>query len=210
MAFVLLNSQFEEGLQRQSQLLLSSIRWIADVNPFSIALVRVALETDQIQAFTDSEFDAFLREVYSLDIDTSLLTNLERTVLNEIREFLDPPPNLVCCGSDAPTALNTEHLFFPKENSLTFEFEAQMVCDPEVTCDVKSVELTISAQAAGPPPTSSTFTLNTIGCVNGKQIFSKLWLDFTGAPTGETYDISYDFLDSESGVIATIADTIIY
>ncbi len=208
MPFVLLDSQFEEGLQRQSALLLTALRWVAAISPFTIPNVRAALETDQNDTFEDAEFDKFLTELYSLDVDFDELDPAEINVLNELRAYLDPLPNFACCGSDAPSALNTSQLFTLRLGSGTYEHEIRRILDPEVTCDVKTIEVTITPSGGAPAPTVNPVVLNTLGCESGKQPFAYLWLDFVGDPSGESYDFLYDFLDEFGSSIVVIPDSI--
>lgn len=134
MAFVLTSSQFDSGLQSYSALLLESLRQISAVSPFTIPNVKAALDLGQIQPFDTAGFDQFLNELYSLDLDYSSLTLAERTALNVIREYLDPPAQATCCGSDVPTLLNVVPTFFRRVGSATFEAEAQIQLDDTVTC----------------------------------------------------------------------------
>ena len=141
MAFVLTASQFDKGLQSYSALLLESLRQISVVSPFTIANVKTALDSGQIQPFDTAGFDQFLNELYSLDLDYSSLTLAERTALNVIREYLDPPAQATCCGSDAPALSNMVPVFYERVVSASFEYEMQIQLDFSVTCDVYDIEV---------------------------------------------------------------------
>ena len=189
MAFVLTSSQFDSGLQSYSALLLESLRQISVVSPFTIANVKTALDSGQIQPFDTAGFDQFLNEIYSLDLDYTSLTLAERTALNVIREYLDPPAQATCCGSDVPTLLNVVPIFYQRVGSATFEYEAQLQLDDSVTCDVYDLELSISPQVGSPAVIASPVICNFFQCQSTKAIYSYLWVDFASDPTGFGYDV---------------------
>jgi len=194
MAIVLLNSQFLTALQTESQFALASLLWINDTtifpNPFTVAAVKTALEAAQApNVFTTENFNQYLTRIYTLGIDTSFLTLSEVTRYNIIREYLQPPPNLDCCGVILPDGTNTVVLPFEKIGSVTFEYELQIVFDASVDCEIDHIKVTITPQFGSPAVTTpATFTCNNLGCINGKWVFSKLWVDFVSSPTGFLYD----------------------
>ena len=201
MAFVLTSSQFNSGLQSYSALLLESLRQISVVSPFTIPNVKAALDSGQIQPFDTAGFDQFLNELYSLDLDYSSLTLAERTALNVIREYLDPPAQATCCGSDVPTLLNVVPTFFRRVGSATFEAEAQIQLDDSVTCDVYDIELSIAPQGGSPPVVASPVICKFFQCQATKAIYSYLWVDFVSDPTGFLYDIEMLPRDSTGAAI---------
>jgi hypothetical protein len=174
MAYILTSGQFAEGLQSYSAMLLQTLRHFTLVSPFTITAARTQLETSQIQPFSDAAFDQLLNEIYSLDLDYSSLTASEITVLNVIRDYLEPSG------------------------------------EPNVTCDVYQVELTLTQGAGSPALVTNPVTLNSLGCVSGKHTLSYLWVDFVSNPSGFFYDLQYDFKDSSGVVLATIFDTITF
>ena len=208
MSFVLANLQFEKGLQRQSMLLLSSLRWLAGISPFSINAVKTALEQDQSEAFQESEFNNFLSQIYNIDLDYTQLTQSEIAVLNEIRVYIDPPVKIVCCGTAVPTLDLVEKGFVLRTNSITNQYEASLSCDPSVSCDIKSIELTITPVGAAPVPVASPISLLTLGCVGGKQVFVKNWLDFVADPSGSSYNLQYDFLNELGESVVVLDDSV--
>ena len=210
MAFVLQASQFVTGLQSQTALLLQSLRQIALVSPFNIPAVKTALELNQISTFTTSGFDQFLLEMYSLDLDYASLTVGEITILNVMREYLDPAPALNCCGTDTPSALNTTKVFNARLGTASFEKEARMELMDTVTCDVYTIELALAPVAAAPALVSTPVTLGSLGCIGGKSIYSKLWIDFVADPATHTYDLIYDFKDSTGASLATVVTFITF
>ena len=207
MAYVLTASQFASGLQQNSAKLLNSLRYISTVSPFTIAGVRTQLETDQTQTFTDEAFRDFLSELYNLEIDNTALTLAERTTLNVIRAFLDPSPQLGCCGSDAPTLSNTAQQYIDRVGSATFEKEAQILLNDTVTCDVFDIQLSINTQVGSPAIVSAVNILPRLGCINNKNTFSFLWIDFASDPSGFVYDVEINLRNDVGGSIANLITT---
>jgi len=204
MAFVLEASQFVTGLQSQTALLLQSLRQIALVSPFNIPAVKTALELSQITTFSTSGFDQFLLQMYSLDLDYASLTAGEITILNVMRDYLDPSPALNCCTTDLPSALNTTKSFNDRIGTASFEKEAKMDLSDTVTCDVFSIELTFAPVGLAPALVASPVTLNSLGCVGGLSVYSKLWIDFVADPATFSYDLIYDFKDSTGASLSTV------
>lgn len=208
MAYVLQSSQFLSGLQSNTALLLESLRQITLVSPFTVAAAKTALELNQVSTFNTQAFNAFLLQLYSLDLDVSLLTTAEKTVLNVIREYIQPQPNFNCCGSDTPTLAAYTKEVNARVGSATFEKEFRLNLADTVTCDVFNIEVTFAPVAAAPALTANPVTLNPLGCVNGKSVYSFLWLDFVADPTGKTYDLTINFKNSTGTSIVSIVDFI--
>ncbi len=204
MAYVLTTSQFNSGLQQNSCKLLQSLRHITEVSPFIIADVRIQLETGQIQPFTDDAFRDFLTELYNLELDYTSLSASEITVMNVIREFISPLPSSACCGADVPTLLNTTQVYNDRIGSASFEKEARIELDDTVTCDVFDIEVAWTPTGGAPALISTVNILNQLGCVNNKNVFSFLWLDFVADPTGFTYNVDINLRDDVSGSIAVL------
>ena len=210
MAFVLTSTQFLTGLQANSGLLLQALRQFATVSPFTIANARTQLETSQIQPFDDDAFNNLLSEIYNLELDETLLTASELTVLNVIRAYLDPPAKFKCCGTDSVTAPDFTKGFADRVGSATFEKEAFALLNDNVTCDVYDVQLTLTPGAGAPALVVATVILDSLGCVGGQHKLSKLWIDFVSSPTGFLYDLQYNFRDDTGSTIATLFDTITF
>ena len=208
MAYVLLPSQFLSGLQSNTALLLESLRQITLVSPFTIPAVKTALELNQITTFDIQAFDTFLQELYDLELDQSLLTPAEMTLLYVIREYLQPLPSFNCCGSDTPTLASYTKEVNDRVGSATFEKEFRLNLADTVTCDVFNIEVTFVPVATAPALTANPVTLNPLGCVNGKSVYSYLWIDFVSDPAGETYDLIINFKDSTGASIVSIPDFI--
>ena len=206
MAYVLTASQFAAGLQQNSAKLLQSLRHITEVSPFNIPDVRIQLELNQIQPFSDSAFRSFLSELYNLEIDFSLLTPTELTAVNVIREFLDPPPTLACCGTAPPTLLNTTQVYNARIGSASFEKEARM----ELDSDVFDIEMTWTPIGGAPAILVTVNILNQLGCISNKNTFSYLWIDFAADPTGFTYNVDISLRDSTTASIALLNQNFVF
>jgi hypothetical protein len=209
MAYVLLASQFAEGLQSYTALLLDSIRQATLVSPFTVPAARTALELNQITTFSDAGFDQYLTEMYSLDLDYSLLNATEITVLNVIREYLQPAPSFNCCGVDAPSILNYTKQFNDRVGSATWEKEVRLLLSDTVTCDVFSIEASFIF-GPSPPMLAPSVVLNSLGCINGSNVYSFLWIDFVSDPAGFQYDTFFDFKDSTGASIVIVPDSITF
>ena len=207
MAYVLTTSQFNSGLQQNSCKLLQSLRHITEGSPFIIADVRIQLELNQIQPFTDDAFRDFLTELYNLELDYTSLSASEITVLNVLREFISPLPSSACCGVDVPTLLNTTQVYNDRVGSASFETEARIELDDTVTCDVFDIQLSVNPQLGSPATLVPTNILNQLGCVSNKNVFSFLWLDFASDPSGFTYDMEINLRDSLSVSIVNLVTT---
>jgi hypothetical protein len=207
MAYVLLASQFAEGLQSYTALLLDSIRQATLVSPFTVPAARTALELNQITTFSDAGFDQYLTEMYSLDLDYSLLNATEITVLNVIREYLQPAPSFNCCGVDAPSLLNFDANFWERVGSASFEREARVLLKDVVTCDVFNIELTFIPSGGAPALIVNPVTVSSLGCINGNNVYSFLWIDFVADPAGLAYDVDFDFKDSTGASIVIVSDS---
>ena len=207
MSYVLTTSQFNSGLQQNSCKLLQSLRHITEVSPFTIADVRIQLETGQIQPFTDDAFRDFLTELYNLELDYTSLNASEITVLNVLREFISPLPSSACCGADVPTLLNTTQVYNDRVGSASFEKEARIELNDTVTCDVFDILVAYNPQIGSPALVLGTIVCNQLGCVNNKNVFSYLWLDFVADPTGFIYDVEISLRDDVGGTILTLITT---
>ena len=199
-------SAFATGIDSESCLLLSSLQNITALPvPVEISDIRAQLETGQIQPFSDSGFNQYLSRLYGLDLDQTALTPGEITILNVIREYLDPPPSFNCCGGVNYPSLTTDFdlIMNPRVGSITFEYEVRVELNNSFTCDLTDVAVSINV-IAGPNPNTVAFTHNDLGCINGKRTFSFLWESFFADPIGVgQYDFQVGFRDS-LGVIQTV------
>ena len=210
MAIVLQSSAVEDGLQSESALIESALLWITDVvtfpPPVLVSDIRTALEAGQpVGYMTTTAFNQYLQRIYDFPLVDASLSAGERTVLNNIREYLDPPPSFACCGADAPTLVNTSTTQNLRVGTASFEYELVIKALQTVTCAVDNVVVTITP--AGPEPVAlvNPVTCNLLGCVGDSTHFSKLWVDFGATPSGGSYDLSADFKDSTGASIVVLA-----
>ena len=205
MAIVLQTSTFDTEVQSETQLILGNLLWIMDTTTFptfTVAILKAALDAGQVDAFDTTAFDQYLTRIYSLDLDTTLLTLTERSRLNTIREYLQPAPTTACCGVEVPADTNTTMAMFAQVGSATFEYEVQAQFDTDVDCAAYTIELGILEVGPAPAPVVTPVVLNRFGCVADKWVFSKLLVDFVGDPSGGTYDFDLTVKDSLGATIA--------
>lgn len=219
MALVLQDAQFEDGLQSETMLLLSALEWIMDTtifpNPFAVLDVKTALEANQApNTFNTVDFDQYIQRLYDLPLKSASLTLSERTRLNIIREYLDPPPSVNLCDEpgSTPAVGNTTLKAFERIGSATQEHELQVQFDPDVTCDVYEVEVTSVTPLGGAPAfsTGTPFSIFFLGAdfdIN-KAVYSYLWIDFAADPSGFSYDFALDVKDETGASLATYTETI--
>ena len=200
-------STLNTGIDSETCMLLGSLQNISSLTPpVAVADIRLQLESGQISPFSDAGFDNFLTRIYSLNLDYSVLTAAELSILNTIREYLQPLPNFSCCGSALlPTvAADFTIVFSPRVGSATFEHSITLTLDSEFTCDIFDIGMSI-AVSAGPNPLVFNPVLDSIGCVGGKQTFLYLWDGFVADPTGVgIYGCTCAFRDSGAAVLSSV------
>ena len=212
MAIVLDLSTFEEGLQSETMLLLSSFNWIVNnlPSPYDPAVIKTLLEAGQPSTFTSEAFTQYLQRIYDLPIDNTALSAIEKTIKNNIREYIEPPAYLDCCGGDVPTTVNSVIGFEPRIGSATFEEDYLYKLTTDVDCAVYEIIVTITPSGGAPAPTINPVTLNNLGCIDGGRRFSKLWQDYVADPSGFSYDTSADFKDKDGVTIVILADSYVH
>lgn len=197
---------FDTGIDSESCMLLASLQNMAQITPpVTIAAIRSQLETGQFQLFSDAGFDQFLNRLYSLPLDTTALTTAEISILNTIFVYLDPPEGLSCCsGLDYPTLISdVDMTFTPRVGSATFEYVLDLSLNSLFSCDIFDVNVNIT-QLGGGIPQTNPLVMQKLGCVNGKQAFKFLWLDFSATPIGGNYSFICDFRDSTGTVLSSV------
>ena len=206
-------SAFDVGLDSETCLLLSSLQNIASLYPVlpsdppvTIAVIRAQLETGQVSTFDDAAFDQFLNRLYSLDLDKSALNANEISVLNTIFEYLDPPANLSCCGGVLFPSLPTDASLLVSERvgSNDLEYSVDVALNDLFSCDIFDIELTLIVPVGAPNPVSNPVTLDKLGCVESKQTFKKLWLEFAVTPATFSYAFICNFRDSTGTSLSVI------
>lgn len=212
MAIVLDLSTFEEGLQSETMLLLSSFNWIVNnlPSPYDPADIKTLLEAGQPSTFTNEAFLQYLQRIYDLPIDDSSLTAIEKTIKNNIRVYIQATPNVDCCGAVTPSVGNNTVAFEKKIGTGTFEEVYKFVLDPDLDCDIFDIIVTITPSGGAPAPTVNPITLTNLGCVDGNREFAYFWQDYAADPSGFAYDTSADFRDKDGISIAVVADTSVH
>ena len=200
---------FVAGLESDAATILGALQNIATITPpVTIAAIRSQLETGQTQAFDDNSFNQFLQRVHDLPLVYADLTTAEKTILNVIREEINPPSNFnICGGATYPIAAEFDLLFNDRVGSATFEKQVLGVSNVLVPCECAYITMDIAATGLGPSAIVGTFDLNKIGTVAGLLNFSYLWLDFVSDPTGFEYTSELVFKDSAGVTLDTIYKT---
>jgi hypothetical protein len=210
MAFKLALSVYSSGLESQAAQALSALKLFATLTPpVTEADMRTELETGQFQAFSDEGWDNFLSVVGNTPLDETALTTAEIAITNTIRLAIDTSPQLRCCDNVVPA--DTDGLITIEGNYRTgssgpWEYEIRLNLDPTLTCDIASVEVTFVGAPAITSSNPATFTF--IGCDSlGNAEFSVAWVKFGSDPATASYDLTYDFLDSDGVSITSFAVT---
>ena len=120
---------------------LAALQAIADISPFTVADARSQLETGQPQAFSTAAFDAYLTKMYNLPLVDASLTAAEKTVLNVIREYLDPPAYLAYCATGDPETAGVTFELIHKVGS-TADYEARVQFTTPYDCAIVKVVAT--------------------------------------------------------------------
>lgn len=212
--YKLLPSAFNVGIDSETCLLLSSLQNTGQITPpITVAKIRDQLETGQVSTFSDAGFNQFLNRIYSLPLDYSALTAAEITVLNVIFEYLDPPPAYDCCGNGAtyPTVIGDIDYSFTSRVGSGFEYAVDVVLNGLFSCQIFDVVVSlVKVNPASPDPAPASMPLNKLGCVNGKQAFKFLWMNFLADPTGHTYNLEFTFRDSTGATLSLLSDSITF
>jgi len=178
---------------------LAALQAIAGISPFTIAAARSQLETGQPQAFSNAAFKDYLTKLYNLPVTYSSLTTAEKTVLNVIREYIEPAPYLACCGTGNPEVEGVTFELIHKAGS-TADYEARVQFTTPYSCDIVKV---IATETSGTTPAATTpITINLLGCRDGFNTYSYLWQTFAGVPSG-TYTFDLVFKDVDDVVVGS-------
>lgn len=200
------------GIESESAMVLSALLWITDPAVFTPPVlpddIRTKIQAGQpVGYMTDAGFDQYLTRIFALPLVDSSLDTAERTILNNIREVLDPPPTAACCGLGGgvdPTLGNSSIQINPRTGTASFESELVIKTANTVRCDIKEIIVTIAPVGGEPVADVSPVTCNLFGCVEGSTKWSKLWIDFVGDPTGGDYTFSADFKDTSGASIVVL------
>lgn len=201
------------GNQQQACSLLASLQLYAGLTaPVEVADMKAALDAGQVQPFDSLAFNNHLAELFALPLDTTALTNAERSILNTIRLHLNPSPVFNCCGGvDYPSTAQIQNVN-PANNpdvdinlylrtGTTDEFEVEMIFKSTISCDVHDIELTGLVGAANPSP--ATIVLGNLGCVNGKRTFGYYYLTVANPTNPFTFSGTANFRDSTGATLSS-------
>lgn len=221
MAIILQSAEFEKGLESNTALLESALQWIMNpatfVPPVTVAFIRTVLEVGQpilpdgrARTYTDAGFRQYIQRLYDVLLDTTSLDAGNISILNEFREFLQPPPRLGCCveSGDAPAIGNTSIKANVRVGDVvTFKHEIQVRYPATITCDIAKVEITAITPTDGGPETTQGLPIDCLpfGCEIGTNtnVFSFLYATWATSPSGKAYDFTLQPKDLDDNNIGT-------
>ena len=208
MAFELSPIAFTNGLENQSAQALASLKLFATLTPPVLeADMRAEIEAGQIQPFSNEGWDAYMSVLANTPLNSAVLTNAERSIVNTIRFAVTPAPQTQCCGVVVPADLDglISIVGYPRVGSATWEHEIVLTLDNSLSCNIKKITVLITgAPAAGTNPIACYFK----ECDStGNSLFSYGWLDFAADPTGISYTLTYTFYDADGVIITTFPVT---
>jgi hypothetical protein len=196
MAFKLALSVYTSGLESQSAQVLSALKLFATLTPpITEADMRTELETGQFQAFSDEGWDNFLTVVAQTPLDTTALTAAERAIINEIYGAVNISPQ----NTDGLTSITPYYV----SGSTTVPVDITL--DNSLTCDINTIEVTITGVPAVTSTNPHVFTFN--GCVSGNMTYTYPDVTFASDPSGISYNLAYVFKDADGVTIASYTVT---
>lgn len=212
MTLILNSASIVDGLGNQSAQALMCLRTFAALTPpVTEALMRSTLEASQPVGFiSDEDWLSFVGVLGSLGLDETSLTNAERAVINTLRTVVSPPPSQACCTTSGLVPANGDG-----KSSITgydrapgvapYDTEVELKLSGEYTCDIISVNITLTPIGLAPAVTSTNpFTVTFNSCsTSGDSLFSNLWVTFGTDPATFTYTVDLDYKDANGVSIAT-------
>lgn len=209
MAFELQLSAFNSGLESQAAQALSALKLFATLTPPVLESdMRTELETGQLQAFSNDGWDNFMKVIAKTPLNSGSLTVAERAIVNTIIEVANPSPKYACCGTVIPALLDgktTTAGYYRTGTTAPWQYQFEIICDADYTCDIDTIDVTISPVIPAPAASSANphvFTFN--GCnENGKRVFSHVWVEFGSDPAGGTYTLLATYKDKDAVTIAS-------
>ncbi len=197
MAFKLSLASFTTGLEQQAANDLATLKYFATLTPpVTEAVMRADLETGQFQAFSNDGWNGFMAQMAAIDLDESVLTAAEVSIVNVIRASVMPDPSLDCCGVVVPTDANVSVAVYPLIGDVTtWQHAIEVKMNSDTDCNVKSVDITLT----GVPATLPTPTVKCLfeECTAAGRIFKYYWTSYVSDPTGVNYTINLDFKDAD-------------
>jgi hypothetical protein len=133
-------------------------------------------------------------QLANVGLNDVALTAQERSVVNVIRQVVTPDPSLDCCGLTPVVSALTSMAFYPFVGSATWQHQIEVKLDLTTSCDIKSIDVTLTGVPAATP---ATFKATFDKCTPSGRIFTYTWLPFAGNPSGNNYTISLDFKDAD-------------
>lgn len=205
MAFKLALPLFTQGTEPTAIKELATLKHLVTlVPPVTAANMRTDLETSQFQAFSNEGWDAFMAQMAALNLDTSVLTAAELSIVAEIHTYVNPPPGYDCCGAvpvvSALTSMGATALL----GSATWQHIIEVKLDSTTECQIKSIDVTLTGVPATVP---LTFKCLFQECTAAGRIFRYYYTTYAGDPTGVAYAINLDFKDADDVSITSFVPT---
>lgn len=202
MAFKVSLTGLKKGLGVQSAFNIAILRHFATITPpITEAAMRANLETGQFNAFDNDDWASLMQQLASVTVEDSVLTTLERGIMNTLYEAANPSPSGACCGAVVPSAVNVSMTMSPLVGSATWQHSIDVKLNDDVDCNVHSIEIVL---AGGPPATIPVAPIPTAyfkDCQSNGRHFSYLWTSYGGNPTGVTYTPTLSLYDADGILI---------
>lgn len=206
MAFKLTLSTLVTGLEPDNIKKLATFEFFSTLaTPVTELVMRTTLEAAQFQPYTDAGWLAVMTDLAATPFEESVLTPGEASIVNTIREVVNPDPSGDCCGIVAPADGNTSITAISRIGSATFEHSINFFMDSDTDCNVKSVMITLT-EGGGAPPLTSTNPFRTLfdKCNGTSRVFKYLWTTYALDPTAGQYTVTMDFRDADDASIDII------
>ena len=195
MAFELTPDNRTNGLEADATKTQCTLQFFASLStPTTEAVMRTAAELGQSAPYSNEGWLAVMAQLANVSLVESSLTAQERSVYNVIRSVVTPDPSLDCCGADPVVSGLTSIAIYPFVGSVTFQHQIEVKLTNTTSCDIKSVDVTLTGIPATVP---LTFKCTFDKCTPAGRIFTYLWTTYASDPTGVSYAISCDFKDSD-------------
>ena len=210
MSFTLQLSNYVAGLEAEAAKAQATLQFLATLaTPTTEAVMRTAMELGQPQAYSNEGWTALMGQLSNIDLDETLLTVQERSVINTIREVVTPNPKYQCCTDGGVLPSNGDGLTaldgYARVGSATWEHQLELTNDNSIDCDIFSCEITLTPNGGAPAVTSTNpFAITFSNCdANADSVYKYLWATFAADPTGFNYQIDYNFVNRSGGPAAT-------
>ncbi len=205
MAFKLSLNTYTAGLEQQAANNLATLKYFATLaTPVTEAAMRADLETSQFQAFSNDGWASFMAQMAAVDLDESVLTAAEVSIVNVIRASVMPEPGLDCCGVAVPVIGNTSIAAYALVGDVvTWQHVIEIKLATDTDCNVKSIDLTLT----GAPATLPAATIKCLfeQCTAAGRVFKYYWTSYASDPTGVIYTTTVDCKDADDVSITSYA-----